>query len=235
MARKKKETLEETLDTRKKYVLIAIKIMEEEGIDALSVRRVANEAGCTCAVLYRHFDNKRDLMMVAAVKFLQPYIKRNMIDWNRDDLNFIQKNLMDWKTFIDDAFWNKPYYELFFSDPREDNLYEYMLEYYRLFPSEMVKFDGFTGAVILNTNVQDRELICLRRAANKGFISMENADLLSRLDAAVFDGLFSRCPSSKDEGDTIQTLADECFKLVAELYKKYANQDVDFSSALNSN
>ncbi len=231
MARKKKDVSQDTLDTRKKYVLIAIRILEEEGIDALSVRRVADEVGCTCAVLYRHFENKRDLLMVAAVKFLQPYIKRNMIDWNRDDLNFIQKNLKDWKTFIDDAFWNKPYYELFFSDPREDNLYEYMLEYYRLFPSEMVRFDGFTGTVILNTNVQDRELICLRRAANKGFITMENADLLSRLDSAVFDGIFSRCPSDKNEGQAIQTLADECFKLVAELYSKYVNPDVDLSAA----
>ena len=75
MMTKRKSAATDTLDMKKKYVLIAIRIMEEEGIDGLNIRRVADEAGCTCAVLYRHFDNKQDLMMVAAVKFLQPYIK----------------------------------------------------------------------------------------------------------------------------------------------------------------
>ena len=220
---------DKTFDMKKKYVLIAIRIMENEGFEAVNNRKVAKEAGCTSAVLYRHFDNKQDLMMTAAVKFLQPYIKYLAQGYTRDDLNFIQINLGNWKVFIEEAFNNKPCYDLFFSRGNDDSLYEYILEYYRLFPSELIEFDGYTGSITMNTDLRNRELIALRRAANAGLISMRNSDTLSRLSSTMFYGMFGLCPSNPGGNVDVKALKEECFNLIYELYSKYVNPDTDMS------
>ncbi len=232
MMTKRKSNIDDTLDMKKKYVLIAIRIMEEEGMEGLNIRRVADEAGCTCAVLYRHFDNKQDLMMTAAVKFLQPYIKylREEFDRvDRDDANLIQADLSNWKAFIDNAFENKVYYDLFFNGDKDEGLSEYILEYYRLFPSEMINLDGFTGNIVLSTDLNMRAFISLRRSANLGLISMKNSYTLARLSTAVFFGMLCQCPTAPGSEAAVKAAANECFELIAELYSNYVNPGVDIS------
>ncbi len=233
MMTKRKSAATDTLDMKKKYVLIAIRIMEEEGIDGLNIRRVADEAGCTCAVLYRHFDNKQDLMMVAAVKFLQPYIKYLRHEFDRvdkQDANLIQADLSNWKAFIDNAFQNKVYYDLFFNGEKYESMSEYILEYYRLFPSEMISLDGFTGNIVLSTDLNTRAFISLRRSANLGLISMKNSYTLARISTAVFFGMLSQCPTSPDNDAAIKAAANECFELITELYSIYVNPGVDVTA-----
>lgn len=207
-------------DKRAEYVRIAAKIMEEEGIDALSIRRVAKEAGCTSAVLYRHFDNKKHLAMIAAVKYLTSYIESFIRQYDRNDISYIQKDLIDWKLFISEAFYNKNYYELFFYGEKETAIAESLFEYYQLFPCEGRKFDGLAASIALNTNLEERCQIALRRSVNFGMITFENATVLSKLTATIFYGKFAHLPSDKS---LIQAEADECYGLIYELFKRYVN------------
>ena len=48
-----------------KYVQITSEILEEEGVEGVTIRKVAQRANCTSAVLYKHFDNKEHLIMLA--------------------------------------------------------------------------------------------------------------------------------------------------------------------------
>jgi AcrR family transcriptional regulator len=43
-------------------IAAASKVFTEEGYDSLSMRRVAQEAGCSQMAMYRHFDNKEALI-----------------------------------------------------------------------------------------------------------------------------------------------------------------------------
>ena len=202
------------------YVRIAAKIMEEDGIEALSIRRVAKEAGCTSAVLYRHFDNKKHLAMIAAVKYLTAYIESFIKQYDRDDISYFQKDLIDWRLFINEAFHNKNYYQLFFCGEKETAITESLFEYYQLFPGESKKFDGLAATIALNTNLEERCQIALRRSVNFGMITFENASVLSKLTAAVFYGKFAQLPSDKS---LVQAEADECYMLIYELFKRYVN------------
>ncbi len=210
-------------DKRIEYIRIATKLIEEEGMDALSIRRVAKEAGCTSAVLYRHFQNKEHLLMLASVKFLQPYIQEFMFQSTRTDITSIQMDLKLWKVFITEAFNNKPYYEMLFFSDQKDLISECVYEYYQLFPEEQKKFDGFTASIILSNNLEERELIRLRRAANAGLITLENAALLSRLSTAVFNGIFMQFSSSDLDQSSSKMLAEECYHLIYELFRKFVN------------
>ena len=212
-----------TGEKRVEYVRIAIRLMEEEGIDALSIRRVAQEAGCTSAVLYRHFVNKENLLMIAAVKHLVPYIQEFVKQYTRKDITYIQKDLINWKLFITEAFHKKMYYELYFTGEEKDVISECIVEYYQMFPEEQKRFDGLTASIAMNTNMEERGWISLRRAANQGLITMRNAGVLSKLTAAVFYGRFLRVPAAGADEKSLQKMADECYELIYELFRKYVN------------
>ena len=48
--------------TRKDYIERVCKIMEKDGAEDLSIRRIAKELGCSSAALYRYFNSKSELM-----------------------------------------------------------------------------------------------------------------------------------------------------------------------------
>lgn len=52
--------------SRAEFVQAAIRIADEQGLDALSMRKLADDRGVTSAAIYRYFESKADL--VAAVR-----------------------------------------------------------------------------------------------------------------------------------------------------------------------
>ncbi len=192
-------------------------------MDALSIRRVAKEAGCTSAVLYRHFENKEHLLMMASVKYLGPYIQELIKQSERTDITPIQMDLILWKKFIYEAFHGHYYYQVLFFSGCKGSLSEYIDEYYRLFPQEQKKFDGKIASIMVSSNITERERIRLEMAASEGYISKENANLLAKTASAVFAGMFFQIPNDAKEEELIQ-MAKECYQMIYELFKKFVKR-----------
>ena len=204
-----------------RYIEITSEILQQEGIESVAIRKVAERAGCTSAVLYKHFENKEHLIMLASVRFLEPYIIEFIKLSSREDLSSIQIDLLLWKCFIDEAFRNKPYYELMFFSDHRDMLEDCVYEYYQMFPEVQRRFDGFSASIIFSNNLQERELLRLRRAAHAGVLSLEDAALLSRLTVAVFNGIFTQYSGITMTDSQIRSAADECYRLIYTLFQRF--------------
>ena len=204
-----------------RYIEITSEILQQEGIESVTIRKVAERAGCTSAVLYKHFENKEHLIMLASVRFLEPYIIEFIKLSAREDLSSIQIDLLLWKCFIDEAFRNKPYYELMFFSDHRDMLEDCVYEYYQMFPEVQRRFDGFSASIIFSNNLQERELLRLRRAAHAGVLSLEDAALLSRLTVAVFNGIFTQYSGITMTDSQIRSAADECYQLIYTLFQRF--------------
>ena len=204
-----------------RYIEITSEILQQEGIESVTIRKVAERAGCTSAVLYKHFENKEHLIMLASVRFLEPYIIEFIKLSSREDLSSIQIDLLLWKCFIDEAFRNKPYYELMFFSDHRDMLEDCVYEYYQMFPEVQRRFDGFSASIIFSNNLQERELLRLRRAAHAGVLSLEDAPLLSRLTVAVFNGIFTQYSGITMTDSQIRSAAEECYQLIYTLFQRF--------------
>ena len=210
---------------KREYIQITSHILETEGPEGIKIRRIAEAAGCTSAVLYKHFQNLDHLVMLASVKFLEPYITKFREVTRRKDISSVQMDLILWRFFIREAFSKKPYYEMMFFCSRQEQLEDYVYEYYQLFPEEVKEFDGFGASIIFSNNLREREYIRLRRAANAGALTMDDADLLSRLATAVFKGMFVEYPYEPGKSDHLEAAAEECYQLILELFKKFVKPE----------
>ena len=209
-----------------RYVQITGDILQREGMDGVSIRRIADQAHCTSAVLYKHFNNKEHLIMLASVRFLEPYINA-FIELNaRQDLSSLQMDLMLWRLFIVEAFNNMPYYKLLFFEAPKEALEDCVYEYFQMFPDTRQQFTGLTASIVFSGDLADRELIRLRRAANEGEITLENARLLSKLTVAVFDGVFMQHARPGADNTDADQAADQCYEMIEVLFRQFAKTGV---------
>ena len=62
--------------TRRDYIAKANEIIHREGIEAVTIRRIAKEMGCSTASLYRYFDSRDELLYYAELGEMNDYIRR---------------------------------------------------------------------------------------------------------------------------------------------------------------
>lgn len=217
---------------KRKYVEATAEIIANEGTAGVNIRRVAEAAGCTSAVLYKHFENKDHLVILGSIRFLEPYIVQFMDISKRKDLNSIQMDLLFWKAYIDEAFRNKAVYEMLFFGKYKNMLEEYIFEYYQMFPDFLGQVDGYMVSVIFNSNLVERELIRLRRAANEGLITMESATTLSRLCPTVFYGMLIQCPDTGLNEEDLADAAKDCYQLIYSLIVSFVKPGVELEPVM---
>lgn len=217
------------INRKRDYVQITSQIIEKEGIEAVNIRKIARKAGCTSAVLYKHFENLEHLIVLASVHFLEPYITEFQIVNKRSDISSIQMDLYLWKIFIREAFQNKIYYEKMFFGPDREMLEDYVYEYYTLFPDRAKEFDGFSASIIFSSNLTEREYLRLRRASHEGLITPDHAWLLSRLAVAVFNGMFIQYNFTKNDRGEMQIAMDDCYELIFLLFQNFVEPGTDLN------
>ena len=62
--------------SRRDYIQKVHELIRREGVDAISIRRIAREMGCSSASLYRHFESLTELLYYAELRNLTAYILR---------------------------------------------------------------------------------------------------------------------------------------------------------------
>lgn len=220
---------------KRKYVEATAEIIAREGTGGINIRRIAEAAGCTSAVLYKHFQNKDHLVILGSIRFLEPYIIQFMEISKRKDLNSIQMDLLFWKAYIYEAFRNKAVYEMLFFGKYKNMLEEYIFEYYQMFPDFLGQVDGYMVSVIFNSNLVERDLIRLRRAANEGLITMEDAATLSRLCTPVFYGMLIQYPDADLNENDLVHAADDCYQLIYSLFVSFIKPGIELEPVGKTN
>ena len=75
MTKKKKNSYFKGLN-RKEYIQSAIDLSKKIGIENITIRRLADELGCSSAALYRYFSSKEEIVYFVNLQLLENYIIR---------------------------------------------------------------------------------------------------------------------------------------------------------------
>ena len=119
------------------FVKATIEIIQESGVDEVSIRSVSSRAGYSSATLYLYFNDLNELLSLASVFYFRNYVRDIAKTCPTGECSAEEIYRYTWETFIRHAL-NKPeiYLNLFFG-PSSDSLDEMVREYYELFPEEL--------------------------------------------------------------------------------------------------
>ena len=122
-----------------------------EGIENLSIKKIAEKAGYNTATIYNYFEDLEELILYSSIDYLKIYLKdlRNKI---KSDMKAIEIYKTIYKVFVYHSF-EKPeiFHTLFFGK------YSYKLEkiikkYYEIFPDEIEGHIDLTKAMLIQGN-----------------------------------------------------------------------------------
>lgn len=175
--------------TRQEYIQKVHEIVERDGSDDISIRKIAREIGCSSAALYRHFDSKSELLYYVNLQTLEAYIARlNQAEkhWNNPWDIYVGV----WDCYSREAFTHPKAFNMLFFENTNETLNRSIKEYYQMFPEnirdtnqkflEMLNMPDFLG--------RDYQM-CLK-CVEAGVLSHENAKILNRSVCMLYKGYF---------------------------------------------
>lgn len=185
----KKDDLKKT-KTIKVFINAAAEIIENEGIENVTIRKVANIAGYNSATIYNYFDNCNQLIFFAAAKFMQDYIKE-MPQYISSGENELEKLILMWECFCYYSFQKpKIYYAIFVDDigGRPGNLLE---NFFKLFPEDLGEPPKEFIPMLTTTELSERTSMAMETVIKSGFISREIAPEIDERIRLLYQGMLS--------------------------------------------
>lgn len=191
----------DNLSLRKKrmmtyFIDAADEIIEEEGIKDVTIRKVADKAGFNSATLYNYFENLDHLVFFAAMKHIKNYALV-LPEYLKGIDNALDKFLAIWQCFCDFSFKDPEiYYAIFFANLNND-IEDYIVQYYKLFPEELGTQDDDVSTMLLKNDIYDRGMTIVNECVNEGFIKEEDAEVLNEMATLIYEGLLLRVINGK--------------------------------------
>lgn len=192
-----------TKDIRKKRTLIyfieaAQKIMEEEGEEKVTIRKVANLAGYNSATLYNYFDDLDHLKLYASLKYLNLY-NAEVAEHTNPGMTERERLTVMWEVFGKLSFAHPKEFIHIFFDKHSCNLEDICRKYYDLFPEEMDSPIGKLPSVELYLSLTERSRLALRRICEEENLSDDKVNTINELLVLAYKGLLFEQAEEKSE------------------------------------
>lgn len=212
--------------SRKDYVIKASEIIKKEGREAISIRRIAAEMGCSSASMYRYFKNLDELLFYAQLDTLTDYIL---------DLSIREKEWKDtwevhfgiWRSYATEAFKNISAFDHIFYKNIEKDLGKALSEYYEMFPDAIVKVSPYLKNMLEIPSYYERDYHICKKLAAEGKISYENAKKLNHIICTLFLGYFKFV---QEKGIERKDIADMVNRFIGESVDIALMYAIDFKA-----
>ena len=176
-----------------RFIEAAEELIDEYGIDNVSVRKIAEKAGFHNSTIYLYFKDVNELILLASMKHFNEYSKAlarlSSKNWDSTE-NFY----FVWRFFVESMLKNpKIYYNFFFGKHGQDfgSLFK---RYYELFPEEADNIKNYSDACRVAIDHMDvDETKCNILIAHQFVTGASRSDSeemiggLDNVDVSVFD------------------------------------------------
>jgi AcrR family transcriptional regulator len=220
LSNKEKIKLERVKRMKRFFIEITQKIILKDGIENLTIRKVAQEAGYNSATIYNYFKDLDHLILYASFKFLKPYTKELAVAVD-DSMNAMEKYITIFYIFSKHTFGSPKIFWNMFYGKHYDIVDQLILEYYSLFPDEQGKHTEYIMKMLSSGNIFARERFLVEQIAKEGYITKDDTDHIVEIAIWTHESLLHEMCASKNSvriEDQVKKYT-ECLKYVLRLAK----------------
>lgn len=151
-------------------------IIDEEGINKVTIRRIADKSGYNSATLYNYFKNLDVLLIYASISYFKDYIEdlRRRVNKVKDP---IERYVAIYEVFNDFSFKYPDIYFNMFYGIYNDMLSDIIKEYYLIFPEELEEVDEDLSTILTSVDMYKRDQAITKEFKCLGF-SQEDVDFI---------------------------------------------------------
>lgn len=179
------------------FIDAASKIIDEEGIKSVTIRKVADLAGYNSATLYNYFKNLDELIFYSSVRHLKNYTL-NLTKYTRDSKGSIEKYYRVWECFCKYSFSNPQIYNIIFFSKYSASINNVLEEYYSIFPEELGEQPQDLKSMLLKSNLYERNLELLLKIESDGYLNKEDLNDINEMTLILYQGMLTKILSSEE-------------------------------------
>lgn len=167
------------------FISATREVIETEGIGNVTVRKVADIAGCNSSLLYFYFNDVDELVTLACMSYLEKYTKTLVADLKHldDDYDIF---IHTWEVFTVYTLNNPEIFNQIFFSRHKEPLSKMISEYYRLFPAQLESVGTAVKDMLYQGTLEERNSDVLRPLVETGQIKEENVELVNSLMLSYF-------------------------------------------------
>lgn len=187
------------------FIQTTREIMDEEGEEGVSIRKIASRSGYNSATLYTYFDDVDELLTVASLTYLEDYCRALSVEMKKRT-TALDTYLMTWELFGQYAFKYPHIFDRLFFTKHSTPLEKTIARYYEAFPDQLESIGGAVEQMLRGGTLEIRDLPVLTPVADAGVIHHEDVELISSLAVAYFRKLLDEKRSLGDAADNGELL-----------------------------
>ncbi len=197
------------------FIDAAKEIVAEEGIDAVTIRKVAQRAGYNSATLYNYFKNINHLIAITLYDHMGTYVEEILRTIKGDETPY-ELYRTNWFVYVEKSFHlPKEYYYLFFKYPEMD-ISEVYDEYFEEHPDRFDKLPKPFQNMCKAQNQYSRDLAFLM--TDFGDVDPVVLKKVSEMNILLYKAMLSNL--AKEETDELSQEYIERFKAYFEVTTK---------------
>lgn len=170
-----------------------IEIINEEGLDGLTIRKIADKAGYNSATLYHYFPNLKHLTLFASMHYLKDYA----LDLSRElpkTTSPMEAYLKVWECFCRRSYQQPDIYKMiFFTSYKDLDLNLIIKTYYEVFADEITGDILEYSSMMTESNIFKRESISLNKVLRSIHcpLSEDTVKKICEMNILIYRGMLS--------------------------------------------
>lgn len=188
--RTKKNRRIKTDEMISRFINATSEIIDKEGIDNVTIRKIADAAGFNSATIYNYFEDLSHLIFFASMSVIKKYTDA-LPRYIEKAENPLERYFLIWECFCKFSFSSpKVYYAVFSANLGTRSIN--MAKYYEYSPYDLVAIpDDDIKAMLLEASQSKRVLISLQQCIKEGYILEEDAEEIALRHYLIWQGMLT--------------------------------------------
>lgn len=179
-------------------------IIDNEGIDNVTIRKVADKAGYNSATIYNYFKNLDELKFFSVMSYMQKYLET--LSYTHEEFKDpISKYKYVWEVFALQAFKYPTYFRIIFFKQIYEDIEPVLKEYYELFPESIPGEINTQREVIENMlrkgDLSSRSMVLMKDIIKGGLMNEEEGKLVDSMVIRLFKSLLDEVEKNEEIGE----------------------------------
>lgn len=172
------------------FIEAAFRIIELEGIENITIRKVAVIAGYNSGTLYNYFQNLEHLIMFACMKYLRDYTY-GLKKYVKNSPNSIERYFSIWECFCYYSFSKPKIYNLIFFSEFSTSLDNIITEYYQIFPDELADSSLDLNLMLLGNDIYTRTLYTFKGCVEDGYLCKDDIVEINEVTILIYQSILT--------------------------------------------
>ena len=209
------------------FIDAAREIINEEGIEGVTIRNVAGRAGYNSASLYNYFENLDMLIAYTCIDLISGWLwdLMHILEGKGDELD---KYIWGWKRFFEEAMKNPAIYAYVFSTGKSKDIFKHINGYMDVFADEFENKPKSFVEMCMKDSLRGQEEVMIEPCIRDGFFKQEDAEKVYDIAMILHNGLIWKAMQAESQKER-DNLVDTSMRYFLDYVGIYLQKEKDLS------